>query len=216
MEITSASAASSTAVTSSSATVSSDFETFLKMLTAQMQNQDPLNPIDSADYAVQLATFSSVEQQVLSNDLLTNLNDQIGQMGLTQLAGWVGMEARTEGPAYFDGSPITLVPDVQTGADTARLVVRDASGQTVHTQSFLPGDNSLVWDGSTLTGGIAAQGTYSFIVESLRGDEVVQSSTPEVYAKVTEARSGASGVSLVLAGGIEVASSAVTAVRQAE
>ena len=47
--------------------LSSDFETFLKMLTVQLENQDPLNPVDSADYAVQLATFSGVEQQVQTN-----------------------------------------------------------------------------------------------------------------------------------------------------
>ncbi|MEY5038566.1 MAG: flagellar basal body rod modification protein, partial [Pseudomonadota bacterium] len=49
--------------TSNKALISSDFDTFLKMLTAQMQNQDPLNPMDSTDYATQLATFSGVEQQ---------------------------------------------------------------------------------------------------------------------------------------------------------
>ncbi len=45
----------------SSSNISADFETFLKMLTVQMQNQDPLNPVDSSDYATQLATFSGVE-----------------------------------------------------------------------------------------------------------------------------------------------------------
>ncbi len=72
--------------------ISSDFETFLKMLTVQMQNQDPLNPVDSSDYAVQLATFSSVEQQVLTNDILRSLSDQIGGGSIQQLAGWIGME----------------------------------------------------------------------------------------------------------------------------
>ena len=50
-----------------------DFETFLKILTAQIQNQDPINPIDSSDYATQLATFSSVEQQVLANSHLEKI-----------------------------------------------------------------------------------------------------------------------------------------------
>jgi len=56
---TSISAANATA-NSSAARITSDFDTFLRMLTVQMQNQDPLNPIDSADYAVQLATFSGI------------------------------------------------------------------------------------------------------------------------------------------------------------
>ena len=64
------------ATDSTRAEVSSDFETFLKMLTVQMQNQDPLNPVDSSDYAIQLATFSGVEQQVKTNDLLASLGQQ--------------------------------------------------------------------------------------------------------------------------------------------
>ena len=82
--------------------INSDFETFLKMLTTQLKNQDPLNPIESSDFAVQLATFSSVEQQVMTNDLLTGLSGQMGQMGMAQLASWVGMEERAPMPAQFD------------------------------------------------------------------------------------------------------------------
>ena len=57
--------------------ISSDFETFLKMLTAQISNQDPLNPIDASDYSTQLATFSGVEQQVLTNDLLRQIQNKL-------------------------------------------------------------------------------------------------------------------------------------------
>lgn len=53
--------------------LSSDFETFLKMLTTQMENQDPLNPVDSAEFAMQLATFSGVEQQIRTNDILADM-----------------------------------------------------------------------------------------------------------------------------------------------
>ena len=52
------------------------------MLTVQMENQDPLNPVDSADYAVQLATFSSVEQQLRTNDLLSSLAATMASGGI--------------------------------------------------------------------------------------------------------------------------------------
>ena len=90
--------------------ISSDFNTFLRMLTVQMKNQDPLDPIDSADYAVQLATFSGVEQQVKTNDLLAALSGQMAISGLAEMAGWVGREARAAMPGSFDGSPITISP----------------------------------------------------------------------------------------------------------
>ena len=57
-----------------STVIGSDFDTFLKLLTTQMKNQDPLNPIDSTDYATQLATFSGVEQQTRTNQLLESLS----------------------------------------------------------------------------------------------------------------------------------------------
>ena len=56
-----------------SSVLSSDFETFIRMLTTQAKYQDPLEPIDSSEYAAQLAQFSMVEQQVKSNDILAQL-----------------------------------------------------------------------------------------------------------------------------------------------
>lgn len=50
-----------------------DYDAFLKLLIAQMQNQDPMNPADSSDYIAQLATFSQVEQSIQSNDRLSDL-----------------------------------------------------------------------------------------------------------------------------------------------
>jgi flagellar hook assembly protein FlgD len=91
-----------------SAAISSDFETFLKMLTVQMQNQDPLNPIDSTDYAVQLATFSGVEQQVRTNQILSELSELLGGSGLGQAAQWIGKDVLAVAPASFAGDPLTI------------------------------------------------------------------------------------------------------------
>ena len=76
------------------APINSDFEMFLQMLTAQMKYQDPLNPVDSTDYATQLATFSGVEQAVLTNDLLKSLSSEMNAGGLADMAAWVGKDAR--------------------------------------------------------------------------------------------------------------------------
>lgn len=89
--------------------ISTDYQMFLKMLTAQMKNQDPLNPIDSTDYATQLATFSGVEQQVKTNDLLTSLTGQLGVSGMGQLASWVGMEARAAVAVPYQGDRKSVV-----------------------------------------------------------------------------------------------------------
>src|SRR6056297_97759 len=82
--------------------ISSDFETFLRMLTAQVENQDPLNPLESTEFATQLATFSGVEQQVRTNELLGGL----AASGLSQISAWVGMEGRAAAPVFFAGTPV--------------------------------------------------------------------------------------------------------------
>ena len=72
--------------------MASDFETFLLMMTTQAQNQDPLEPMDSSEYASQLAQFSMVEQQVQTNDLLSSLDSQHGRRQAGELANWIGMD----------------------------------------------------------------------------------------------------------------------------
>ena len=110
------------------ATLSSDFETFIKMMTTQAKYQDPLEPLDSSEYASQLAQFSMVEQQVLSNDLLTALTNQLGSSTMGQMAGWIGMEGRTTGPVLFNGTPITVLPEPPVGAQRMELVIYDSRG----------------------------------------------------------------------------------------
>ena len=210
--------ASQTAPTSSDTStskISSDFETFLKMLTVQMQNQDPLNPVDSSDYATQLATFSGVEQQVQTNDLLRALSGQMGAGGLSQLAGWVGMQARADMPAYFDGGAITVVPNVQRGADEAQLVVRDVNGTEVQRLGIGINDGPLNWTGAAVDGTMLPAGIYTFETVSVASGAVVATEPSEIYATVTEVQVSGGVNTLVLAGGGTIAASAVTAVRDA-
>ena len=113
------------------AKISTDYTTFLKMMTTQLQNQDPMNPTDSSAFAVQLATFSGVEQQVKTNELLASLGSQFGVLGMAQLAGWVGQEARSAAPVAFEGKPVTVSYAADPLADRAVLVVTDSKGNSV-------------------------------------------------------------------------------------
>jgi flagellar basal-body rod modification protein FlgD len=197
----------------SKAAISSDFETFLKMLTVQMQNQDPLNPIESSDYAVQLATFSGVEQQVRTNDLLTSLGGQMGLMGMSQLAGWVGMEARAAVPAQFKGDPITVAPKVAPTADEAFLIVQNQIGTEVQRVAISAADTSIEWAGIGADGNPMLPGSYSFHVENRSDGQVVSLEPAEVYTTVTEARNQGGQVMLVLEGGAEISAEQITALR---
>ena len=194
--------------------ISSDFQTFLQMLTAQMTNQDPLNPIDSSDYAVQLATFSSVEQQVLTNDLLTSLIAQMTDTGITQLAGWVEMEARSSAPVHFDGSPITLLPMPATLADEAWLVVRAENGSEISRAQIGLGTNEITWAGVDGTGHPVDDGLYSFEVENHADGSLLGTTPVETYATVTEAQNLGGTMVLILEGGVQVLTSDVVALRK--
>ena len=193
--------------------LSSDFETFLKMLTAQMQNQDPLNPLESTDFAVQLATFSGVEQQVRTNDLLTALSQQLGAAGLGRAADWVGMEARVPAQIRFDGSPLTLYPAVAAGADSATLIVTDPAGREVMRQPIDPGAGTLDWAGVGPDGQPMAPGIYSFTIESRSGGKVLSTDPAEIYATISEVRLVDGGITVLLPGGVEIAADRITALR---
>lgn len=193
--------------------LSSDFETFLLMLTTQMQNQDPLNPIESQDFAVQLATFSGVEQQVRTNELLENLAGGVGQSGLSELAGWVGKEARISGTVAFEGEPITLSFQPEPGADASVLVVRNAIGQIVAQEQVSPGVDTMDWVGVGSNGRPLPSGNYTLELESVTADEVTGKSAVSHYAEISEVRIGATGTEVVLGGGRIEPSSAVTALR---
>ncbi len=197
----------------STSKISSDFDTFLRMLTVQMQNQDPLNPIDSADYAVQRATFSGVEQQVRTNQFLADMQGSFQQMGLAEMAGWIGQEARSPAPVRFDGTSLGLALAPQVGADGAVLVVRNAQGTLVAREEIPPGGGPYQWLGADASGNRLPPGLYAFSVESRQGDKVTDTRPVESYARVMEVRSTPQGPTLVLEGGAEIASGSVTALR---
>lgn len=191
----------------------SDFETFLKMMTTQLQNQDPLNPLDSADFAVQLATFSNVEQQVRTNELLENLTAQMGLNGMAELAGFVGMEARAIAPARFAGQPIEMSLDLETGADEGMLVITDENGVERQRLEIDAAASLHVWDGTDAGGAQMRWGSYSFTVESYREGELIGVAQAPVYSRVMEARIEGEKTVLLLEGGASVAADEVTALR---
>jgi flagellar basal-body rod modification protein FlgD len=194
--------------------LSSDFETFLKMLTVQLNNQDPLNPIQSTDFAVQLATFSGVEQQVRSNELLESLLGQQSVSALSQLADWVGMEARAAVPAAFDGAkPVDYYTDPPATADQATLIVRDAAGKEVSRSAISDDMTTGTWNGTDARGAPLPAGDYSLFVEYRAAGEVIATETAEVYATVSEARIADGRPVIVFASGDEVPADDVSAVR---
>jgi len=213
MDVTAVNSATTTQTAQATTSASGDFEMFLQMLTVQMQNQDPLNPVDSTDYATQLATFSGVEQAVMTNDLLKSLSSQLASGGLADMAAWVGKEARAAAPAYFDGQPVTLAPNPALVADQAEVIVRNDLGVEVQRFDVPISAEPVEWAGVDTGGYPFPEGLYSFeLVSSLEG-EVLTEDPVELYATVTEVRAQNGETILILDGGVAVATSQVSALR---
>lgn len=192
------------------AAISGDFQTFLRMLTVQMQNQNPLEPIEASDFAVQLATFSGVEQQVRTNDLLAQLS---ARMGLSELGTWVGRMALTSAPVFIDASSQRLVPPEVAGADRAELIVSDVHGRELARYAVDPLATEIIFDMPPVSEGGLVPGHYQITMESYRAGASLGVNPVLGYTRVEEARLDAGQILLVLEGGQIINSDSVIGLR---
>ncbi|MBY0421620.1 MAG: hypothetical protein K2Q06_04895 [Parvularculaceae bacterium] len=198
----------------SSATASTDFNSFLTLLTTQLRNQDPLNPQDSTQFVQQLATFSSVEQQIESNRLLEGISASLGGSDLLNAGvDWVGrnVEATTDQIAYKGKDVSLVIPAAKDGA-ARDVVIRDAEGAEVFRQPAGSKASNFVWNGKDEAGRAVAEGRYGVALESAGEDGKTARTPLAVQARVEEARLVDGSVQLMLDSGVAVATSAVRAV----
>ncbi|NKX45005.1 flagellar hook capping FlgD N-terminal domain-containing protein [Roseicyclus persicicus] len=208
-----ASAARFGATSARPSAISADFETFLRLLTTQMQNQDPLNPMESTEFATQLAQFSGVEQQVRTNDLLLGLQAGLATLGMGQIGNWIGMEARAEMPVNFDGQTTSLSGIPHPLADRMELVVRDESGEIVQRIPMPLSDARFDWDGTGVDGTTVPPGLYSFAVQNWSDETLLEERGAMVYGMVEEAALVGGEVWLALEGGVSIPASDVLGLR---
>lgn len=200
--------------TNTNSVLSSDFEVFLKMLTAQAEYQDPLEPIDSSEYAAQLAQFSMVEQQVSTNNLLEQVLAAFGANDMSSAASWIGLEALVSGPVQFEGSPITIAPNPPVAADAVDLVVYNPQGTEVQRRALPVGAEPYQWDGLGNGGSVLPYGEYSLKIESRSGGEILTEDPALNYSRVTEARIDSGATLLVLQSGYLVEATNVLGLRE--
>ena len=193
--------------------LTSDFETFLRMLTVQARNQDPLEPLDSSDYASQLAQFSMVEQQVKANELLSGLALTLGSVNLNQLASWVGMDVQVAAPFQFENQPVTLLASAAPDATRAELIIRNTQGDVVDRITVPVNETEFEWHGVDSTGTAFLAGSYSATLASFSGDKLLTETPTAAFGRVVEAHVGDGAVMLKLESGAEVSADEVTQIR---
>ncbi len=151
-EITGVTQTSATNQTSStSSTTSLGKEDFLKLLVAQLKNQDPLNPLESNDFTAQLAQFSSLEQLIGIGQELKNQSLSIGTLAHSQAVGMIGKTATVNGgtSVTVNGQDVPLVYSLDRDAKSVTITITDSSGQTVQTVNVgaqSAGVNRYTWN----------------------------------------------------------------------
>ena len=203
-----------TAPSNPSGVLGSDFEVFLQMLTAQAQYQDPLEPMDNSEYAAQLAQFSMVEQQVMTNDLMEQLMTTLGANNMSSAANWIGMEALVQGPVQYDGTPVTISPNPPITADQVDLIVSNAQGKEVQRIQIPTSSDPFSWTGLNASGNLLPNGEYTFEIESSAQGEVLVTEPALSYSRVTEARIEEGETLLVLESGYMITANKVAGLRE--
>lgn len=167
--------------------VSEEFFSFIQLLTAQVQNQDPLEPLDSTQFVEQLATFSSLEQQVETNESLSSIAAMISDMNAVFASEWLGQDVSVEANwVPYDGGAVDFAADLPVVADDALLSVRDGDGNLIWTQSLDMDAPGYRWDGETQSGTRApANELYEFTITAMRNGDVVGTVAPRILTTVT-------------------------------
>ena len=194
-----------------------DYNSFLKLLTAQLQNQDPLAPLDATQFVSQLSQFASVEQVIVSNQKLDEIIKSLGANSLMADIGMIGRTVEVAGnAAELRNGAASLSYTLAKDAAQAGVVIRDESGAIVRSMVIDPraGEHGLTWDGTNNSGDQLADGVYTFTFGAADADGKPIATQGYVTAAVVRVETTAEGSQLVLSNGVRTPSSAVRAVMQ--
>lgn len=183
---------------------------FLKLLTFQLKEQNPLNPTDNSEFASQLAQFSQLEQltdmrSALEQQIQTNLllSQSITNVSAASLIG-KNVKAYSSAMEYDGATPVKLGYNLLADAKEVTVEIRDSRGNLVRTlkptAERKQGDNTLTWDGKNSDGNQAASGSYTFSVKAKGKDDISLEAKAFTYGKVESVRFKPEGAVLVVNG----------------
>jgi flagellar basal-body rod modification protein FlgD len=160
---TAVSGSSSSSSTSSTPGIADNFQTFLTLLTTQLQNQNPLDPLDTNQFTQQLVQFAGVEQQLKSNDQLKSLVDLQKSSASTEALVYVGQNVAVDGATAQFNTSATWNLTAAKDTSTSTVSISNAAGVTVYSGNFAikSGGATFVWDGKGNDGTQYPPGAYT-------------------------------------------------------
>jgi flagellar basal-body rod modification protein FlgD len=166
--------------------IASNFTTFLQLLTTQLKNQNPLDPLDTNQFTQQLVQFAQVEQQMKSNDQLSSLVSLEKSAQASTALAYVGSTV------VVDGSTTPLANGSATWSlnvskpSSATIVIKDSTGQTAYSGTYgvNPGNQQFTWDGRGNDGKLWPDGNYTLTATALDANQQSIAISTEVQATV--------------------------------
>lgn len=162
---------------SSRATIADNFDTFLSILTTQLKNQNPLDPLDTNQFTQQLVQFTGVEQQLKTNEFLEALllNTQTGYRA--DAVSYIGKEVTASGEtAELKDGGAYWAYNAESNVANASVTIKNASGQVVYSEggSLNAGPGAFLWDGMGTDGSKQPDGVYTIDIKgtNLAGNTV--------------------------------------------
>lgn len=200
--------AQNTKLKDASTRLNENFDTFLTLLTTQLKNQDPLNPMDSNEFTNQLVNFSGVEQQIRSNQTLDNLLT-LSTLNMTTLGlGFIGLNVRTTGDTMsFNGTaPLSFTYTLEAEARTNNIHIIDKDGATVFTAQgeVIPGKHEFTWDGKDSNGAPLPAGQYRVQIGAVDAQGKPIASSTVVPGHVSGIESAEDGTIMLIINGAKV------------
>lgn len=208
------------AVGSSNGTSNVDSEQrFLKLLVTQLNNQDPLNPMQNAELTSQLAQMSTVSGIEKLNSTLSGLVNQTSSNQLLQATSLIGYNVLSPGETLTTKAPEAgkepasqaFAVELPGTASDVDIKIVDSTGKVVRTinaGSMTEGVNAVTWDGKDDVGNVVPAGSYRFTVDASNGGTAVKA-TALTFSQVAAVKQGASGVTLELMTGSNISLSDV-------
>ena len=152
--------------------ISGNFDTFLQLLLTQLQNQNPLEPLDTNQFTQQLVQFSAVEQAIKTNDNLQTLALLSAANAITGAVGYIGKTVVAAGnSSTIENGSANWTYQVEGGSGTGAFTVRDSAGNQVFatTGPVSEGTSTFTWDGRKSDGTLAPSGTYTLSITAADG-----------------------------------------------
>lgn len=213
--ISGSSSTNNSSLNGSRQTLAQNFDTFLSILTTQLKNQNPLDPLDTNQFTQQLVQFTGVEQQLKTNTFLESLLASTQNAGRMDAVSYIGKQVTVSGKTtQLTGTHAMWGYNAEANVANATITIKNAQGNVVYTQSgsLNMGAGTFAWDGISTDGQPQPDGLYTMQIEGTNiSGKAVKVTTSSIG--IVSAVDFSTGTPMVTVGAAKVPLSDVSEVR---